>query len=46
MGFVRQAVDDYIREAGKKAGEYLFVGRRGSGRHKFITYARTRARGP
>jgi integrase len=28
----RQAVDDYIRVAGKKAGESLFVGRRGLGR--------------
>jgi integrase len=28
----RQAVDDYIRAAGKKPGEYLFVGRRCSGR--------------
>jgi len=27
----RQAIDDYIRLAGKKAGEYLFVGRRGQG---------------
>src|SRR5437879_3271649 len=28
----RQAVDDYIRVAGKKPGEALFVGRRGQGR--------------
>jgi integrase len=28
----RQAVDDYIRAAGKKPGEYLFVGRCGLGR--------------
>jgi integrase len=28
----RQAVDDYIRVAGKKPGEALFVGRRGPGR--------------
>jgi integrase len=28
----RQAVDDYIRVAGKKPGESLFVGRRGLGR--------------
>jgi integrase len=28
----RQAVEDYIRAAGKKPGEYLFVGRRCSGR--------------
>src|SRR4051795_12699366 len=27
----RQAVDDYIRVAGKKPGEALFVGRRGQG---------------
>ena len=27
----RQAIDDYIRLAGKKAGEFLFVGRRGQG---------------
>jgi integrase len=27
----RQAIDDYIRLAGKKAGEHLFVGRRGQG---------------
>src|SRR5437870_1548349 len=27
----RQAIDDYIRLAGKKAGEQLFVGRRGQG---------------
>jgi integrase len=29
---IRQAVDDYIRVAGKKPGESLFVGRRGLGR--------------
>src|SRR5215813_3053403 len=28
----RQVVDDYIRVAGKKPGEYLFAGRRGPGR--------------
>jgi integrase len=28
----RQAVDDYIKVAGKKSGESLFVGRRGLGR--------------
>src|SRR6266436_5518883 len=28
----RQAVDDYVRAAGKKPGEYLFAGRRGPGR--------------
>ena len=28
----RQAVDDYIKVAGKKSGESLFVGRRGQGR--------------
>src|ERR1700757_3283064 len=27
----RQAVDDYIHAAGKKPGEFLFVGRRGPG---------------
>ena len=27
----RQAVDDYIRAAGKKPGEFLFTGRRGPG---------------
>jgi hypothetical protein len=27
----RQAVDDYIRAANKKAGEFLFTGRRGAG---------------
>jgi integrase len=27
----RQAIDDYIRLAGKKPGEFLFVGRRGQG---------------
>jgi integrase len=27
----RQAIDDYIRMAGKKVGEFLFVGRRGQG---------------
>lgn len=25
----RQAIDDYLKEAGKQAGEYLFTGRRG-----------------
>jgi integrase len=29
----RQAVDDYIKVAGKKSGEILFVGRRGPGRY-------------
>src|SRR5260221_5958262 len=28
----RQAIDDYIRAAGKKPGEFLFAGRRGPGR--------------
>jgi integrase len=28
----RQSVEEYIRAAGKKPGEYLFTGRRGSGR--------------
>ena len=28
----RQAVDDYLRLAGKKPGEFMFTGRRGSGR--------------
>src|SRR3989442_15493232 len=27
----RQAVDEYLRSANKKPGEYLFVGRRGNG---------------
>jgi len=29
----RQAVDDYLRIAGKRPGEYLFTGRRGLGRN-------------
>jgi integrase len=29
----RQAVDDYIRIAGKKPGEFMFTGRRGPGRN-------------
>ena len=29
----RQAVDDYIRAAGKKPGEFLFTGRRSDQRH-------------
>src|SRR5947209_3906630 len=29
---IRQAIDDYIRLAGKKPGKFLFVGRRGAGR--------------
>src|SRR5205814_1462499 len=28
----RQAIDDYIRTAGKKSGEFLFAGQRGPGR--------------
>jgi integrase len=28
----RQAVDDYLRAAAKKSGEFMFTGRRGSGR--------------
>ena len=28
----RQAVDDYLRAATKKPGEFMFTGRRGSGR--------------
>ena len=28
----RQAVDDYLRAAGKKPGEFMFTGRRGPGR--------------
>jgi integrase len=28
----RQAIDDYIRAAGKKSGEFLFAGQRGPGR--------------
>jgi integrase len=31
----RQAVDDYLKTAGKKSGDFLFTGRRGDGR--FIT---------
>jgi integrase len=27
----RQAIDEYIRAAGKKPGEFLFIGRRGPG---------------
>ena len=27
----RQAIDDYIRVAGKKPGQFLFIGRRGQG---------------
>jgi integrase len=27
----RQAVDDYLKTAGKKSGEFLFTGRRGDG---------------
>ena len=30
----RQAVDDYLKAAGKKSGEFLFTGRRGFGRAK------------
>lgn len=29
----RQAVDDYLRDAGKRPGEFLFMGRRGPGRN-------------
>jgi integrase len=29
----RQAVDDYLRAAGKKPGEFLFTGSRGMGQH-------------
>jgi hypothetical protein len=28
----RQAVDDYVRAAAKKPGEFMFTGRRGSGK--------------
>jgi integrase len=28
----RQAVDDYLKTAGKKSGDFLFTGRRGDGR--------------
>ena len=28
----RQAIDDYLKAAGKKPGEFLFTGRRGFGR--------------
>jgi integrase len=27
----RQAIEDYLRASGKKAGEFLFAGRRGAG---------------
>jgi hypothetical protein len=30
----RQAVDDYVKATGKKPGDYLFIGRRGSTRAK------------
>jgi len=29
----RQAIDDYLRDAGKRPGEFLFTGRRGPGRN-------------
>jgi len=29
----RQAIDDYLKAAGKKPGEFLFTGRRGFGRY-------------
>ena len=29
--YTRQAIDDYLRETRKQAGEYLFAGRRGPG---------------
>src|SRR5262249_17349942 len=28
----RQAVDDYLKTAGKRSGDFLFIGRRGDGR--------------
>jgi integrase len=28
----RQAVDDYVKTAGKRSGDFLFTGRRGDGR--------------
>ena len=28
----RQAIDDYLKAAGKKRGEFLFIGQRGAGR--------------
>ncbi|MEY9137053.1 integrase [Bradyrhizobium diazoefficiens] len=36
----RQAIDDYLRAAGKKSGEYLFTGRRRSGHMTTRQYAR------
>lgn len=36
----RQAIDDYLRAAGKKSGEYLFAGRRRSGHMTTRQYAR------
>ncbi|MCK1289931.1 tyrosine-type recombinase/integrase [Bradyrhizobium sp. 30] len=36
----RQAIDDYLRVTGKKAGEYLFTGRRRSGHMTTRQYAR------
>jgi integrase len=36
----RQAIDDYLREAGKKSGEYLFTGRRRTGHMTTRQYAR------
>jgi integrase len=29
---IRQTIDDYVRAAAKKPGEFMFTGRRGSGR--------------
>src|ERR1700743_3827464 len=36
----RQAIDDYLRIAGKKSGEYLFTGRRRGGHLTIRQYAR------
>lgn len=36
----RQTIDDYLRLTGKKSGEYLFTGRRRSGRMTTRQYAR------
>src|SRR6201995_2744140 len=40
----RQAIDDYLRVAGKKSGEYLFVGRRSTGHMTTRQYARLLSR--
>jgi integrase len=40
----RQAIDDYLRAAGKKSGEYLFTGRRRTGYMTTRQYARLLSR--